>query len=144
MHLFLDEAPYPFSLARFEVTSRFAVANGERRNPRVLVEEVYHLRRLRRRRSFHRRVRTRIEAPRRERNGGWSCAFSVEAPLSRRGRGVGASSLLALFAALAGLSQTLYGSRQYKERRLGADGVFGHNLTVPTVTELLADASFPF
>jgi hypothetical protein len=141
---FLDSAPYPFSLARFSVASRFAVTNGERRNPRVLAEETYRVTRFPRSQRRGRPMRAWIEAPRREPGGGWSCGFSVEAPLNVRGRGKGASSLLALFAGLAGLSKALYGSGEYKDGRLGREGDYGDSLIVPAVTEVLKDAPYPF
>jgi hypothetical protein len=80
-----------------------------------------------------------------ERDGDdWSCTFEVDVPLSTRMQVHGVSSLQALSLALKGLSAYLYGSKSYREGKIGLYGNFGGDLSVPVTHWLLGDAPFPF
>jgi hypothetical protein len=74
----------------------------------------------------------------------WACAYTIDAPLSAAGRGVGETSLLAVVEALRSLSRTLYGSDEYRSKQIGVEGVFGEWLTTPATSDLLDVAPYPF
>lgn len=144
-HLFLDRAPFPFSLERVQGQGRFAVVNDAGWDARLLAEEVYAVA------GSRRRLRARIYAPRLTADGRtWASDVSVGQPLGMRGRGVGPNGLQALVASLALLSKHLYGSSLYRAGRLGwgPEGSnepveFGGHLLLPAVTEVLDVAPYP-
>lgn len=121
-------------------------ARPGRWNARLLAEKVYAVA------GSHRRLRARIYAPRPSADGRtWAWYVSVTAPLGMRGQGLGRTSLQALVAGLALLSQHLYGSTLYRTGRLGwapedaSEPIeFGGHLLLPAVTEVLDVAPYPF
>lgn len=141
-----DRAPFPFSRSRVRGQARSAVVNDAGWDARLLAEEVYAVA------GSRRKLRARIYAPRPTKDGRtWACDVSVTAPLGMRGQGLGRSSLQAVVAGLAILSEHLYGSSLYRMRRLAWPDettvrpydVGGH-LILPAVTEVLDVAPYPF
>lgn len=87
----------------------------------------------------------RVLAPGLEPDGvTWACEYSIGAPLAVDGRAVGQTSLLALVEALRAVSRALYGSAEYKNGRIGAEGSFKGNLFFPATADMLGDAPYPF
>lgn len=77
----------------------------------------------------------RIYAPELRADGvTWSCAFSIDAPVSARGRGLGPTSLMALVEAMRGVSRALYTSSAYRDRVIG--GPNGRSMFFPVIAEL--------
>jgi hypothetical protein len=77
----------------------------------------------------------RIYAPGLERDGvTWSCAFTIDAPVLARGRGVGSTSLLALVEAMRGISRALYTSSAFRRRLIG--GPRGRSMFWPATADL--------
>ena len=87
----------------------------------------------------------RMYAPELEPDGRtWACAYTIDAPLSVEGKGIGETSLLAVVEALRAISRALYGSDEYRSKQIGVEGVFGQWLTPPATSELLGVAPYPF
>jgi hypothetical protein len=140
-HLFLDEAPYPFSTARVRAHTRLAVVGGAELGAGLLAEEAYAVA------GSRRKLRARIYAPRPTKDGRtWACDVSVTAPLGMRGQGLGPSSLQAVVAGLAILSQHLYGSSllTWAHESTGLPSERDDHLLLPAVTEFLDVAPYPF
>jgi hypothetical protein len=92
-----------------------------------------------------RKVRAAIYAPvLQEDRETWTCAYTVDAPLSLEASGSADTSLRALVEAMRGLSRALHGSAEYRDKQLGLDGVFGQYLGLPVTTDLLNIAPHPF
>lgn len=72
----------------------------------------------------------------------WSCGYAIDAPVSVKGRGVGATSLLALVEAMRGVSRALYTSSAYSRRLIG--GPTGGSMFFSATSELLDVAPYPF
>ena len=85
------------------------------------------------------KMSVRVYAPTRRPDGeGWTCAYSLDAPLFVTGEGLGETSLLALVEALRGISRALYGLAEYRAELLDRQLVF------PATYDLLDMAPFPF
>lgn len=72
----------------------------------------------------------------------WSCAYSIDAPVSVKGRGVGPTSLQALVEAMRGVSRALYTSSAYQRKLIGGDT--GGSMFFPATSDLLDVAPYPF
>jgi hypothetical protein len=85
------------------------------------------------------KMSVRVYAPTRQPDAeGWTCAYSIDAPLSVTAEGSGKTSLLALVEALRGISRALYGSAEYRA------GLLDRQLVFPATSDLLDIAPFPF
>ncbi len=85
----------------------------------------------------------RIYAPARAPDGAsWRCVFAIGAPVSLRGRGVGATSLQALVEAMRGVSRALYTSSAFRRRLIG--GPNGRSMFFPVTSDLHDVASDRF
>ena len=74
----------------------------------------------------------------------WACTLEIDAPIDVNRTIHGASSMQALVLGLKTLASYLYGSDEYREKRLGIGGEFGGNLFIPAPAEFLKDAPYPF
>jgi hypothetical protein len=79
-----------------------------------------------------------------EERAAWACRFEIDPPLSREQAVYGETSLQALSLALKIMSSELYGSKAYKDGRLGSCGEFGGYLGFPAPKESLNHAPYPF
>ncbi len=70
--------------------------------------------------------------------------IEIDAPIDVKRTIYGASSMQALVLGLKTLASYLYGSDEYREKRLGIGGEFGGNLFIPAPAEFLKDAPYPF
>lgn len=85
------------------------------------------------------KMSVRIYAPTRRADAEiWSCAYDIGSPISVTAEGLGETSLLALVEALRGISRAIYGSAEYRDRRLH------RTLFIPATSDLLDVAPFPF
>lgn len=89
------------------------------------------------------KVWARLFAPE-ELGSDWACTFEIDAPIDVKRTIYGASSMQALVLGLKTLAACLYGSDEYRDKRLGIGGQFGGNLFVPAPAEFLKDAPYPF
>lgn len=89
------------------------------------------------------KVWARLFAPQRH-QGDWACTFEIDAPIDVKRTIYGVSSMQALVLGLKTLATYLYGSDEYRQRRLGIGGEFGGNLFVPAPAEFLKEAPYPF
>jgi len=90
------------------------------------------------------KLRVRIYAPVCEADGTWACWAELDEPIGWSGNTYGASALQALTLGVRTISIHLYASDEYKDGRLGVDGVFGGFLGIPAPTDYLDFAPFPF
>jgi hypothetical protein len=74
----------------------------------------------------------------------WACRFEIGPPFSVRRDVHGETSLQALSLALKTLSSHLYGSKLYKDGKLGCHGEFGGYLGVPAPKVMLKSAPYRF
>lgn len=85
----------------------------------------------------------RIYAPALQLDGvTWSCGYTIDAPVSVKGQGVGPTSLLALVEAMRGVSRALYTSSAYRRRLIG--GPTGGSMFFSATSDVLDVAPFPF
>src|SRR5881394_259666 len=82
------------------------------------------------------KVWARLFAPEPHRDD-WACTFQIDAPIDVKRTIYGVSSMQALVLGLKTLATYLYGSDEYRDKRLGIGGEFGGNLFVPAPAEFL-------
>ena len=107
--------------------------------PRPIAEAAFDL-------SFSdEKMRVRIYAPALDVGGAqWSCAYSIDAPVSVEAARRGETSLLALIDAMRQVSRAVYGSVEYRGQQIGVGGRFGGDLFIPATSDLLDIAPYPF
>lgn len=81
---------------------------------------------------------------RNEEYNAWGCSFEINEPFNIVQTAYGESSLQALILAVKLASSELYGSELYKQRKLGAFGEFGGDLSIPAPNVFLDEAPYPF
>ena len=79
-----------------------------------------------------------------KRRNAWACRFTIGSPLKVSQTIFGENSVQALLLALKTASSYLYGSRLYKEKKIGLYGEFGGNLGIPAPSCFLDIAPYPF
>src|SRR4051794_21994677 len=89
------------------------------------------------------KVWARLFAPEQD-QGDWACTFEIDAPIAVKRTVYGVSSMQALVLGLKTLATYLYGSDEYRDKRLGIGGEFGANFFVPAPAEFLREAPYQF